>query len=134
MKFLFMLIIALMIPAPLFAAEEVSEESSYWDQIKEKFQNQADQGKEKTQQAKEWIEEDLKRIGDWEYHIEVLSFDDLPQLAEKLNTLGQQRWQCFWVEPHKDQTVFLFKRPAISYLRRIPRGDVLRLLNNWQGE
>ncbi|MCD4779723.1 MAG: hypothetical protein K8S27_04135 [Candidatus Omnitrophica bacterium] len=135
MKFVFMLIIFVSIlPASIFAAEEAVEGSSYWDQIKDKIQNKTDENKERTRKAKVWIEEDIKRIGDWEYYIEELSLADLPQLEETLNRLGEERWQCFWVETGKNKSVFLFKRPAISYLHRIPKGDVLRLLNGVQGD
>ncbi len=78
----------------------------------------------------DWTTEDIKRIGDWEYRIEQLATSDVTVLSERLNEWGTERWEVYWIEHPATEsayTVFM-KRPARSYLRHIPVGDLLRMV------
>ncbi|MEK0338576.1 MAG: hypothetical protein QQN41_14200, partial [Nitrosopumilus sp.] len=105
--------------------EENSQEPSYWDKIKKKFEDLESENKELREIAKEWIKEDIEKIGDWEYKVVNLEYESIDELENKLNELGNERWECFWVEKKEEVVVFILKRPKTSYLQKIPKGDLL---------
>ena len=114
--------------------EENSQEPSYWDKIKKKFEDLESENKELREIAKEWIKEDIEKIGDWEYKVVNLEYESIDELENKLNELGNERWECFWVEKKEEVVVFILKRPKTSYLQKIPKGDLLKMLNKGQEE
>ena len=114
--------------------EENSQEPSYWDKIKKKFEDLESENKELREIAKEWIKEDIEKIGDWEYKVVNLEYESIDELENKLNELGNERWECFWVEKKEEVVVFILKRPKTSYLQKIPKGDLLKMLKKSQEE
>ncbi len=54
------------------------------------------------------------------------------EMEKKLNELGKERWQCYWVESKKEERVFYFKRTKMSYLSKIPTGAILRILADFE--
>lgn len=128
------LLLLVLFPFDFSCAEENNEEPSYWDKIKKKFEESKSDDKELSEKAKKWIEEDIKKIGDWEYKAVLVTYDNTEELENKLNQLGDERWECFWIEKKDKDLVIMFKRPKISYLQKIPRGELFKMLNSAQGE
>jgi hypothetical protein len=84
--------------------------------------------------SKEWLLKDLENIGDWEYKVETFNLKNPKDLEIRLNQLGADRWQCFWVESTKDGKAFYFKRTKLSYLSKIPTGALLRIMADFGNE
>jgi hypothetical protein len=55
-------------------------------------------------------------------------------LEQKLNELGNERWECFWMEKKEKEFLLFFKRPKLSYLQKIPQGQLFKLLNPADGD
>jgi hypothetical protein len=79
-------------------------------------------------QAVGWAQEDVENLGDWEYRIVEFDDADTGLLETELNALGNERWEVYWVASARDTTRFFLKRPALSYLSRVPVSTLLRLL------
>ena len=99
---------------------------------KEKYAETVGDGKELTGKSKEWVLKDIENIGDWEYKVESYGPEQAKEIEKKLNVLGKERWQCFWVESSKKEKVFYFKRSKMSYLSKIPTGAILRIMADFQ--
>jgi hypothetical protein len=126
-------------------AVEVTKEKSYSEKIKEayekgvkgakeKYAETVGDGKELTGKSKEWVLKDLENIGDWEYKVESYGPDKTKDIEKKLNELGKERWECFWVESSKKEKVFYFKRTKMSYMSKIPTGAILRIMADFGNE
>ena len=101
---------------------------------KEKYAETVGDGKELTGKSKEWLLKDIENIGDWEYKVESYDSEQAKEIEKKLNVLGKERWQCFWVESNKKQKTFYFKRTKLSYLSKIPTGAILRIMTDFQND
>ena len=110
------------------ATEEKGMEwlQSWYDKIMES-------GGKVTQDAWNWVNEDWKKRGAWEYKVLVWNEKEEISLEDKLNELGQQRWECFWVGDDKGTLRMFFKRPKYSFLRSMPANDLLRFIPQKQG-
>ena len=141
-----------LIPLYLYPAEEEKneEDKSYIDRLKKIYDEKVESGKklydenvesgkklyEKnfgdgkklTEQTKQWVKEDIENMGDWEYKIVAFGRKATTEMENDLNQLGNERWQCFWVEPSGKNKVFYFKRTKKSYIQKIPAGDLLRII------
>ncbi len=122
------LLLLILFPIDIFCAEERDQEPSYWDEIKKKFEEAKSDNKELSEKATEWIEKDIRKIGDWEYKVVSIKFESAGELEMKLNELGNERWECFWIEKRGEEMLFLFKKPKISYMQKIPRGELFKLM------
>ena len=122
-----------------------AEEKSYSEKLKEvyekgvkgakeKYAETVGDGKELTGKSKEWVLKDLENIGDWEYKVESYGPDKTKDMEKKLNELGKERWECFWVESSKKEKVFYFKRTKLSYMSKIPTGAILRIMADFGNE
>ena len=98
-----------------------------WAAIQELYEQAKDAGETVPDDVVEWTKADIGRIGDWEYRIESLPADR-EQMQTQLNEWGQDRWEAYWVELDASGYTVHLKRPARSYLRMIPVGDVLKVL------
>lgn len=112
--------------------EEVEEDSS--EESKSDVQKNAEQLGEKIndlyqqalasgdtvkQNVSDWTEEDYKKIGAWEYKVARLTVRPPTALEEELQKLGDDRWECYWVdelEGDDSSNYFYFKRKKRSYL------------------
>ena len=101
---------------------------------KEKYAETVGDGKKLTGKSKEWLLKDIENIGDWEYKVESYGPEQAKEVEKKLNVLGKERWQCFWVESNKKQKTFYFKRTKLSYLSKIPTGAILRIMTDFQND
>ena len=95
---------------PSAAEKALHELQAKYDELREKELND----------PVKWAADDLENIGDWEYRVETLSLDSTEEFEAALNELGDERWEVIWMEKNTvGYTVFL-KKPAISYLNKIP--------------
>ena len=74
----------------------------------------------------QWASEDLENLGDWEYRIEELAGATPEAITARLNELGNDRWEVFWIQESDTGLRFFLKRPAISYLSKIPLSQLGR--------
>ena len=133
-KIMITLMLSLFLTTNFSFAEEEKEETSYWETIKRKLEELKSDNLEKSEKAKNWIEEDIKRIGDWEYKVVKTKSSNIEEIEENLNELGTDRWECFWVEKREEEIVFYFKKPKISYLQKIPKGELLKMIDSTKQE
>jgi len=133
-KIIITLMLNLFLTSNFSFAQEEMEETSYWETIKDKFEELKSDNLEKSEKARNWIEEDIEKIGDWEYKVIKMSSSNNEEIEENLNKLGTDRWECFWVEKRKEEIVFYFKKPKISYLQKLPTGDLLKIIGSTKQE
>ena len=125
--------------------EPKAEDKSYSEKLKEaydkglkgakeKYAETVGDGKKLTGKSKEWLLKDIENIGDWEYKVESYGTEQAKEVEKKLNALGKERWQCFWVESNEKQKTFYFKRTKLSYLSKIPTGAILRIMTDFQND
>lgn len=87
---------------------------SYLDQLRELYDRAKGAGEEVPGDVMEWAKGDAQKIGDWDYKVVGMGEESV---EEQLNALGEERWECFWVEPLPEGKRFYFKRPVRSYLQ-----------------
>lgn len=108
------------------------ESSPLMDKVLELYEKAKRSGENVPDDITEWLKEDFAKFGDWEYRIirtnppQNSSGDEA--LEALLNELGQERWNCFWVERKNGEMTFFMKRPSKSYLKSIPMMDLLKLI------
>lgn len=119
-------------------AEKLKKSKELYDKgvkaATDKYAETFEEGKDLSGKSKEWLLKDLKNIGDWEYKVETFNLKNSKDLEIRLNQLGADRWQCFWVESTKDGKTFYFKRTKLSYLSKIPTGALLRIMADFGNE
>ena len=76
----------------------------------------------------ERAKEEIKRIGTWEYHVMTLTAPQDTTLEQRLNELGQERWECHATPRGNEDVHLVCKRPVRSYLKNIAVTDLLRLI------
>ena len=79
--------------------------------------------------AVDWATEDIKKIGDFEY--KIITIPDLSNatIEERLNELGEERWEVYWMDKSGNELRFFLKRSAKSYLRAIPLSEIGKALS-----
>jgi len=115
-------------PQSTAAVDEKGEEENSQRNLKDDYESIKKSGEQWSQNVKEWIKTDIKKAGTWEYKIVTIKLNDLQILEMDLNKLGQNRWECFWVERQEDKIIMFFKRSQISYIRSIPAKEMLKLV------
>jgi len=104
--------------APSAAEKALDELQSKYDELSQK----------ELSDPVKWAAEDLENIGDWEYKVETLPLDSAEEFEAALNELGNDRWEVIWMEKNTvGYTVFL-KKPAVSYLNKIPLSSLGRFV------
>jgi len=103
------------------------EKSSYWKQIKELYEKAKEKGEDVPGDMAEWVKQDIKKIGTWEYKIVTISSSDSEKIEKQLNELGKERWECYWIQKQDQDQVFFFKRTGRSYLRFVPGRELLKI-------
>jgi hypothetical protein len=78
------------------------------------------------------VQEDIENLGDWEYRIVEVPNGSAEMQEQRLNELGNERWEVYWVQPATDKVWFYLKRPSISYLSRVPLSTLLRVIAGGQ--
>jgi hypothetical protein len=114
-KIMITLMLSLILTINFSFAEEENEETSYWETIKNKFEELKSDNLEKSEKAKNWIEEDIQKIGDWEYKVIKMGSSSIEKIEEDLNELGTDRWECFWVEKKKKEMFFILALQGLAW-------------------
>lgn len=81
-----------------------------------------------SDEAVERVQEDIENLGDWEYRIVEFPNGPAEMQEQQLNELGNDRWEVYWVQPGTNYVRFFLKRPATSYLSRVPLSTLMRVL------
>lgn len=73
---------------------------------------------ERSRRVPDIAQSEVEKIVSFEYRVMKISKTDEPELMEaELAALGEQRWDCFHVEPQGLDLLFFCKRRPKSYLR-----------------
>ena len=97
------------------------------ERVRELYRQARESGQQVPKDALEWAQQDLRRLGDWEYKIVELPREDSESRQARLNELGFERWEAFWMEPAGSGIRVYLKRRSRSWLEKIPLSQ-LRLL------
>lgn len=144
------------------AAENGEESTSRWEQLKALYdekigsseQLDADDGdlsgkieaikayyresKESTtemsKEAYQWLQDDIAKIGAWEYHVFTVENIEDDGARETLAQMGLERWELVSAVANDDHIVFVLKRPMKSYVKVLPAQDVLKLMGGMSPE
>jgi hypothetical protein len=98
------------------------------EKIQELYETARDAGDDVPSDAYEWAKSDIERIGDWEYQIVRLGAASDAEILERLDALGSERWEVFWLERQGAELRVFLKRPTRSYLRLLPLSELSRLV------
>ena len=132
MKYLAVALVFSFISFPLFADPETAPgdkvEESYWEQAKKMYEELISDDRNLKEESKKWLSDDISRIGDWQYHVVVMDEADPLKVTEELNKLGEERWECFFVDELDGKLAFYFKKERISYLQKISELRIGRLI------
>lgn len=75
-----------------------------------------------TSTGNELATKEVEKLFTFEYRVEELNNTLSPEeMQEKLQELGQDRWECFHAEPQAKSLRFFCKRRPKTYLRYIPK-------------
>lgn len=95
------------------------------DDLRGGAQEVLDDARNRVEAIGELSTEELREIWAIEYRTVVVADADMAMLDERLNALGQERWDCYHVSEEEDGTVFYFKRRKSNALAHLT--NVLRL-------
>lgn len=95
------------------------------DDLRGGAQEVLDDARSRVEAIGELSTEELREIWAIEYRTVVVADADMATLDERLNALGQERWDCYHVREEEDGTVFYFKRRKSNALAHLT--NVLRL-------
>ena len=111
------------------APDEPTMSEQMKKQLNELYERAKGEAETVPDDVMDWAKEDVAKIGDWEYRLVTASAGDILSLEERLNEMGSERWEVFWIEQHSDSTLTLFmKRPARSYLKSLPLSQLRHLI------
>ena len=110
---------------------EADKAGSDWERYllraQEAYTKALNSGGQIAKDTKTWVQEDLKRLGAWEYKIVEIGESPVSALEDELQKLGDKRWECFHILERGTKTRFFLKRRKVSYLRSAPALDLLDL-------
>ena len=96
------------------------DETGKWAEVRkayEKARRKAlEMGETLPEKMPDWVKEDLKNAGSWEYRVVETPRGEL---EATLNELGAERWECFAVESAGKKSRLVLKRRKRSRLREI---------------
>ena len=95
------------------------------DDLRGGAQEVLDDARNRVEAIGELSTEELREIWAIEYRTVVVADADMATLDERLNALGQERWDCYHVSEEANGTVFYFKRRKSNALAHLT--NVLRL-------
>ncbi|MEO0796122.1 MAG: hypothetical protein AAFX93_13210 [Verrucomicrobiota bacterium] len=113
---------------PLSSAEEENEKESYLERAKRAYEDMTSDDKDLSEETKQWVQEDLERIGDWEYKVIEIELSNAQTLEDELNLHGAERWECFFITQSTKKLTIMFKRQSISYIQKASKLDWSRLV------
>ncbi|MCY4074499.1 MAG: hypothetical protein OXH04_03605 [Acidobacteria bacterium] len=95
------------------------------DDLRGGAQEVFDDARNRVEAIGELSTEELREIWAIEYRTVFVADADMGTLDERLNVLGQERWDCYHVSEEEDGTVFYFKRRKSNALAHLT--NLLRL-------
>ena len=95
--------------------------------VQELYRQARESGQQVPKDALDWAQQDLRRMGDWEYKIVDLLREDPESRQDRLNELGSERWEAFWMEPAGNGIRVYLKRRSKSWLEKMPLSELRRL-------
>jgi hypothetical protein len=95
--------------------------------VQELYRQARESGQQVPKDALDWAQQDLRRMGDWEYKIVDLPREDPESRQDRLNELGSERWEAFWMEPAGNGMRVYLKRRSKSWLEKMPLSELRRL-------
>lgn len=95
------------------------------DDLRGGAQEVFDDARNRVEAIGELSTEELREIWAIEYRTVFVADADMATLDERLNVLGQERWDCYHVSEEEDGTVFYFKRRKSNALAHLT--NLLRL-------
>ncbi len=116
------LIAALTLAQAAAGQEEPPEEdeAGKWEEVREYYKRTKEKaigiGETLPEKMPDWVKEDLKNAGSWEYRVVETP---RAELEVTLNELGAERWECFAVESAGKKSRLVLKRRKRSRLREI---------------
>jgi hypothetical protein len=114
-----------LVPVFLLLASTVACEEAQLDDFKKEAQEAMEEAKIKAKELGQLSEEEIQKIWSVEYKSIRIENTDLPTLDEKLNELGQERWECYHVAEDGQERILFLRRRASTAFRYL--GDLLRL-------
>lgn len=103
-----------------------------WQHLGELYEASAEAGETAATNVYDWVLEDLRKVGAWDYRVERLAAGDDTALARRLSEWGDERWRVVWIQPVEtsgaapELRVFL-ERARRSRLQRIADRDYVEL-------
>ena len=131
-----LLLLLVALSAPISGQEDSADEPEpgVWDEVERLYERAKETGERVPKNVYDWIRQDIENLGDWEYRVVELESSDLKSVEDKLNELGQERWDCIWVQASGKTTRFFLKRPVRSYLTTLPLSQLLKLIPSAGGD
>jgi len=112
--------------AALENAEIVDYEKAF-EEVRRLYEEARGKGEDLSGSFFQWMREDIAQYNTWEYEVITVALGDDAIVAEGMNALGEERWECVGAYPHKNRLTLLFKRRPRSYLREIPVKEMMTL-------
>jgi hypothetical protein len=113
------------VPACLLLVFWTACEEAQLDDFKKEAQRAVEDAKIRAKELGELSEEEVQKIWAVEYTTVRMETTDLAVLNDKLNELGQQRWECYHVSEDGQDRILFLRRRAATALRYV--GDLLKL-------
>lgn len=107
------------------SADEPTAADKALDSLQQKYEDLSNVDLDETM---EWATDDLQKIGDWEYRVLELGNVDAAELEAALNEAGAERWEVIWMEKTLKGHAIVMKRPAVSYLSKVPLSQIGRIV------
>ena len=107
------------------SADESTAADKALESLQEKYADLADVDLDDTMA---WATDDLQKIGDWEYRVLEIGNVGAAELEEALNEAGAERWEVIWMEKTLKGHAIVMKRPAVSYLSKVPLSQIGRIV------
>ncbi len=130
------LLLLVSLSAPTSSQEDPGEEPEpgMWSDVERLYESAKEAGERVPKNIYDWVREDIENLGDWEYRVVELESSDSKSIEDELNELGQERWDCIWVQASGKTTRFFLKRPVRSYLTTLPLSKLLKLIPSGGGD
>lgn len=90
------------------------------------FEKAKEQGTTTANNLGDFVKEDFAKIGAWQYTSRTVTNEKPSDVVTMLNSMGRQKWECFWVDKQIGQTTLYFKKTPKSYFSKIPFRDLIR--------
>ncbi len=86
--------------APISSQEDPGDEPEpgVWDDVERLYESAKETGERVPKNIYDWIRQDIENLGDWEYRVVELESSDAKSVEGQLNELGQERWECIWIQ------------------------------------